>query len=388
MAYLKQRGNTWYACWKVSGTKIIKSTGIKVSASGTPSAKAKKLAQVTADAMEQAATGGVALAAALDAVRSAAEMAGMSRTLPSIRDYLLSFIPSSSSSNRANSTRALHRFVVCLGADALKRVDCVSQMMARDFVRSELKRVSISTVETYRSHLSAAFNAAIRSDMLRRNPFDGVTVSKEATAIGLADESNVPKREPFSPAEIGFMVKTFSAPWCDMVLVSFLTGGQRLGDVACLKWAAVDFDKGVVRFRTQKTGGAIVAPMVPALLDCLTRLHDMFEDVDFVFPSMAAKYRRTSTISSEFTAMVKAAGMTGDSRVILSGDRRAISPKSFHSIRHSVVSMLRSDNAFTPDLTRAIVGHDSEEIERGYYSAPEDKKRAGLDFLSQQAGLE
>ena len=50
-----------------------------------------------------------------------------------------------------------------------------------------------------------------------------------------------------------------------MVLCSLYLGGQRLGDVAMLRWDAVDWEKGVVKLVTQKTGREMVVPMVPAL---------------------------------------------------------------------------------------------------------------------------
>ena len=58
-----------------------------------------------------------------------------------------------------------------------------------------------------------------------------------------------------------------------------------------------------------------------------------------------------------------------------------MSRKSFHSIRHTVVTMMRSSNMFTADLTRELVGHDSEEIERQYFTATLEAKGLGLAYL-------
>ena len=61
--------------------------------------------------------------------------------------------------------------------------------------------------------------------------------------------------------------------------------------------------------------------------------------------------------------------------------RRRVSQKSFHSIRHTVVTMIRESNEFSADMAREIVGHDSEEVERLYFTPSLDSKRRGLEYL-------
>ena len=51
----------------------------------------------------------------------------------------------------------------------------------------------------------------------------------------------------------------------------------------------------------------------------------------------------------------------------VTGRRKRVSPKSFHSIRHAVVSLARVNTDFTPDMVRDTVGHDSEKVEQGYF---------------------
>ena len=67
----------------------------------------------------------------------------------------------------------------------------------------------------------------------------------------------------------------------------------------------------------------------------------------------------------------------------LKGNPKSVSPKSFHSFRHSVVTALRTNAAITADIARAIVGHDSEEIERQYCTASRADKMRGLDIIAQ-----
>ena len=57
--------------------------------------------------------------------------------------------------------------------------------------------------------------------------------------------------------------------------------------------------------------------------------------------------------------------------------------RAFKSFRHSVVTALRTNAAITADIARAIVGHDSEEIERQYCTASRADKMRGLDSIAQ-----
>jgi integrase len=50
-----------------------------------------------------------------------------------------------------------------------------------------------------------------------------------------------------------------------MVKTCLYTGGQRLGDVATLRWSQVDEKRGVIRMTTQKKGKPLMIPIFPAL---------------------------------------------------------------------------------------------------------------------------
>ena len=101
---------------------------------------------------------------------------------------------------------------------------------------------------------------------------------------------------------------------------------------------------------------------------------------------LARRYMRgDSSVSTEFTSLLKVWCIVKVSteKKALKGNRRNVSPKSFHSFRHSVVTALRTNAAITADIARAIVGHDSEEIERQYCTASRADKMRGLDIIAQ-----
>jgi hypothetical protein len=111
----------------------------------------------------------------------------------------------------------------------------------------------------------------------------------------------------------------------------------------------------------------------------------MEDDSVYVFPSAARLHELSKgKLSIQFTALLRAHGIVTDSKQNLSGDRRPVSQKSFHSIRHTVVSEMRCNPLITADLSREIVGHDSETVERGYFTAPSQAKLDAFDFLCTQ----
>ena len=190
------------------------------------------------------------------------------------------------------------------------------------------------------------------------------------------------KRLPFTREELNIIFRQFPSPWRELAMTSFLTGGQRMGDICLLKWESIDFFRNRIHFRTMKTGKEIVAPIIPELRDLLVKHQN---DSEYVFPSMAQKYHRSpGSLSTNFSALLKTFGIIEDTPSVTKYERRTIARKSFHSLRHSVVSLLRTNSSFTPDLVREVVGHDSEAIERGYYTADQNSKAAALSYLYSQ----
>lgn len=334
------------------------------------------MAQTVADSMEKAAKGAASLHKALDAVRAAAEVHGMATKMPSIRGYFEAYKPTGSSNHIANCKRALRLFCNYLGAAAAHRLDSLTTGQCRNFIQYQQERVTYGTVKHYKGCISAALNMAVEDELLLRNPM---------SVIRLTDKGNgarATKRLPFTAQELRVIFLSFPSPLRELALTSFLTGGQRLGDVALLKWKSIDDLRDTIHFRTMKTGKQIIAPIVPELREILENQR-IGNKSEYVFPYAASRYIRSKgSLSTEFTAKLRAFGILEETNTPQKGDRRTVAVKSFHSIRHSVVSLMRTDNRFSPDLVRDIVGHDSEAVERGYYTADIQKKAEAIEYIS------
>lgn len=358
----------------MNGKKIVKTTGIAVKNNAS-----KKMAQAIADSLEAAAKNKTTIDAAIDMVKTTAAALGLAQSVRiSIYEFLTNYKPGGKAQSERNYKRAVERFLDFLQEDKLNPVDSLKPSRCEDFFKEECKRVSYGTARHYISMLRAAFSSAYRDDIIRKNPFSAMNIRR------MDVEKNKTKRLPFTAEEMHTIMTTFPQRWKELVMTSFLTGGQRLGDCCTLKWDSVDLQNGIISFSTTKTGKLISAPIVAPLRALLESKERVSE---YVFPEMARRYIKKSTLSIEFTSLLRAHGILPESTVPKTGDRRPVSQKSFHSIRHTVVSMLRSSCMFTADLTRDIVGHNSEAIERAYFTADEALKAQGLLYLANQTKL-
>lgn len=349
--------------------------------------QAKLKAQQQADIMEQAAKGITPTDKLLNAVRSAGELSGACSPIPTVREYFSNIPAVRSESSERNRQRSYALFLEYLGAAADKRIDAISYEMCRQFIREQLQHVSKKTVTQYRTYIAAAFSRAQDIDgYTTRNPMKPVNVPQEAACINPDKGADKQKRQPFTVQEITYMIHNFPAPWCDLVAFSWYTGGLRLSDICLMQWQNIDIQSKCIRLVEKKTHHVRELAIIPALQQLLDRLKKEKNDGEvYIFPAFAHKYLSgaQSAVSTQFTTLLKGAGiipltMSNDDK----GRRKALSPKSFHSIRHTAVSVLRSNPAFTADMVRDAVGHDSEEVERGYYTGNAEQRAVIYATLS------
>jgi integrase len=377
MASIKLRKKTWFAIWYDNGRQVMRTTNIRARGE-----REKKLAQNAADAMEQAAKGNIPVSQAMGALRKIATTLGFAKKIPSIAEYLRDYKIPGKESHQNNVKRTINLFLEHLGFESRLTLDLLTPRHCRDFIEKQLKRVSLGTAKIYKSNLQNAFQIAVEDEIIERNPFSLVSMKR----VSSKNDSIVLKRKPFTMEEIKLMINIFPAPWRELVILCVLTGGQRLGDIACLKWSQIKWDEGIIVIRTMKTGKVIATPITNALKEVLTPLYNKYEE--YVLPEAARRYTRSrGALSAEFVSLLKAAGIVDKTNIHLGAECRQLSDKSFHSLRHSVVSMLRVNPSFTTDLIRDTVGHDCEAVERNYFTADVSAKRSVIDFLAKQISL-
>jgi integrase len=269
--------------------------------------------------------------------------------------------------------RIVERFIEFLG-DAKSKRD-LSTLQASDIAKfrdREAKERARATANLSLKVLRVCLGEAVRQGLLSTNP--GVRVK----LLKSAKES---KRRAFTLAEIKRILKACGddVEWRGLVLFGLYLG-QRLGDLAKLTWRAVNFDAGEIAFTTRKTGKRIVLPLLQPLSDYLASLPASDNPDAFIFPNAAA-HKRTASLSNQFREILVEAGLV-EPRAHTAAKQgrsqaREASEISFHSLRHSAVTMLKAAGV-SDFIAREIVGHESAAISRQYTHLSTDDKRAAL----------
>lgn len=369
------------AIFRVNGKQVERTTGVPVEQKGRKAKDLRAEAEQKAAIMEKRARGEIHHSAALDALRSVEKINGGGGDMPTVREYLTNYRGQAKASTEKNRQRAIKYFLEYLGKGADVRLDALSRKTVQGFLPWVLERVAVGTVKLYRAMLATAFNAAVDDELIPRSPMPRIMKIEN---INPEIKRDVVKRQPFTPDELSRIFYTFPQPWDDMALASFALGGLRLGEVCCLRWENVDFKRDVVTVETTKTDTTLEQVLPPLLKARLLARREIVEEAEpYIFPDMARRYQREdSSISSEFSALLRAAGIVrAMPETTLKGNRKKVNPLSFHSLRHSFCTLGRCDSGVVPDIMRSIVGHNSELIERGYTTANIEHKRAAVHSI-------
>lgn len=170
--------------------------------------------------------------------------------------------------------------------------------------------------------------------------------------------------------------------WQLLVMTGICTG-LRLGDCCRLKWESVDIARQVIQVVPEKTkrhahGRPVTIPIHPQLGGMLA-LAPEAERKGFVNPPVAEAYvSRKWTVDERLRRIFHAANITMSVR--MEGRSRKSVVASFHSLRHTFVSL--SANAGVPlPVVQSIVGHSSTAMTRHYYHENLDALRSAVSSI-------
>lgn len=386
MATLRKRGNTWYASYRPvkGGKQMEKSTGFKVNPTDMTPAKAKKLAKEVAERMEQAARGSCSATVAMDAFRASLQSQGL-MPVPTVKDLMMDYTVNATAQHLSNINRARMLFLEFLGDNATMRSDMLTPKTCEEFFKIQLKRVKPSMVGNYKVLLSSIYNDAIKLDVLSKNPFSHINIGKLA-ALVVPESANEPpkKKKPFTREELLIILNDFPAPYCDLGAVGFYTHGQRIGDCIHLRWEQIDFENKIIHLKSKKTQKHTNPLLVPAFEKRLLAIKEKSTDDVYVFPELVAKCKRSKgCISTEFVNLLKAFKIIpAVAEAPKNGIGKPQSSKAFHSFRHTAASVLQSNPHISEATSRALVGHNSKKVHRGYCTALPDEVVKACEHLA------
>ena len=278
-------------------------------------------------------------------------------------------------STHARYARIVERFIECIGVKANRDLATLQAVDITRFRDREAKELSRATANLSVKVLRVCFGEAVRQGLLAVNP---------AVRVAVLKTSDKSARRGFTLAEIKRILKACGddVEWRGLVLFGLYLG-QRLGDLAKLTWRAVNLDTGEIAFTARKTGRRIVLPLVQPLSDYLASLPASDNPNAYIFPH-AASAKRTGSLSNQFREILSDAGLveprghqsTGKGR----SSAREMSEISFHSLRHSAVTMLKA-SGLSDFMAREIVGHESSAVSRQYTHLTTDDLRNAMQRL-------
>jgi integrase len=363
MAWLyKQSGSqNWWIGYRLNGRQILRST--KTSDRAAAERERAKL-----DAVAQAHKAGT-LTEEFIALLTRKESSGVSlraavrQWLTECKDLSKRTLP-----GYRGVTEEFCRYLNATDAAPLLRD--IRQETVGAFIREKRAATSTATANANRRILSGFFSYCVDNQMLPHSPVPSSRALK-------LDRECKSKRRAFTLAELKTIFdKCPNDFWRYMVLGGFYTG-QRMGDLICLPWAAVDFERGQLRLKQRKTGKAVTMPLsdnIAALILELKRKAGTAKAADAIWPEQCRRYQQygASPFSGEFydevllpAGLVTARSWPSDQR---NGDRdgertarRKASEISFHCLRHTFVSLLKFTGA-SQSVAKELAGHSSDAI--------------------------
>jgi integrase len=271
----------------------------------------------------------------------------------------------------------IDRFVAFLGAKSNHDIGMLDSGDVLEFRDDEAKQLARGTANLSVRILRSCFGDALKQNVNYGNPAAGVKMlkgSKEST------------RRAFTLDEVKRILKAceHDVEWRGLVIFGLYLG-QRLGDLARLTWRSINLESGEVSFTTQKTGRRVNLPMMQPVLDYLSALPGSDNPNAHIFPK-AAKHKHVASLSNQFREILIDAGLAevreyGSHLKKKSPLRtRETSDISFHSLRHSAVTMLKAAGV-SDFIAREIVGHESAAVSRQYSHLSSEHKRDAMRNL-------
>ena len=361
-------GEKWRRHFKSTGT-AEKRQALEICRAWTNAARAGKNGKLTPDSAREIIARGVAdvfAAATLD-------------TMPtrSVRDWCAAWLESkrleAEPSTLSRYAGIVERFTDYLGTKANKDVASLTATEIgkfRDVMARDLSRNSANLAIKV---LRVALGSALKQGLVTSNPASKVDVLKQRGEN---------KRRGFTVKEIERVLKAADgSEWRGMVLAGLYTGA-RLSDLARLTWRNVDLEAGTLNFTAKKTGGRLSVPLAKPLADYLENISTSDDPSASLFPMLSKK--TTSKLSEGFRFVLADAGLATPPKHRGTGKglsaAREVSELSFHSLRHSFVSILKATGS-NEATAMALAGHATQAVSQNYTSLDDATLRAAVNRL-------
>lgn len=253
---------------------------------------------------------------------------------------------------------------------------------------SDIAEITKSEIAGYRNHAATIAGPRTTNNTLKaiKTFFaaarkDGYLIDDPAADVDTVRDRSESTRRPFTLDELRALLAVADAEWRSMILFGLYTG-QRLGDVATLTWQNLDIARDEIRLTTRKTGRRQTLPLAAPLRAHIATLpagDDPRVPLHAKAAAIVARTGRSGVLSKEFALLLTAAGLRADTAPE-EGNARVKHELSFHSLRHTATSLLKTAG-IPQSVVMDYIGHDSAGVSHGYtHTGREALEKAAAAF--------
>jgi integrase len=260
--------------------------------------------------------------------------------------------------------KTIEKLIKFLATDADRDLGEISKAQITEFRNTQAEKSSQANANTDLKVLKVAFRAARLDGYIWEDPAEGVKTFR------LGDSRDI--RRPFTIPEIQKILEVADSEWQSLIKFGLYTG-QRLADIALLRWEQIDLDRDEITLVVRKTKKKMTIPLAGSLREHLLMLSAPDKPSAPVHPEaygiVTSQNGRVGTLSNAFADLLAQAGLraprTSESTGKGRGNTRRGMDISFHSLRHTSVSLLK--DAGIPDaVVMAMIGHSSASMSHRY----------------------
>jgi integrase len=330
----------------------------------------RKLAQKIADAYESAARTKRTLRqtqAVIEALHEQVSGERIRRT--SLREYIKDWLdekkPTTAPSTLEFYRGALRKFEEAMGPKADSPIAGITKADVVTYRNEMANQVTAKTTNHRLTVLKMLFKSARRDGRVTEDPSEHVdTVRNRETTT----------KRAFTLKEVKSIVAVSDDEWKSMIYFG-LYSGQRLADLATLRWESVNLAKNEIRLTTRKTGKGMIIPIAAPLQRFLEPVKHRHGPLHPRACAIVEREHRVGTLSNQFAEILAQAGLRKKSDHQKHKDgregKRQEHELSFHSLRRTATTMLHEAGQ-PAAVAQALIGHDSEAIHQLYVSVGAD----------------
>jgi len=194
--------------------------------------------------------------------------------------------------------------------------------------------------KTVNHHLKCSkmiFRAARRDGVLSEDPAEFVA------SVRSPKNSGTTSKRPFSIPQLRAVLSVADPEWRSLVLFGLYTG-QRLGDIARLRWSNIDLNRDELRLVTAKTSKSRIIPLASPLRRHIEKMPSSDDPQTPLHPRACATVDaqgRSGTLSRQFGELLAQAGLREKQPHRSKGKTRRMEPLPKHPCRTRFEGMFR-----------------------------------------------